>query len=259
MEKIWVPVADAKSPAKFRLEEQVILFPHRIIAYLFDEAGLSIHQRDINLYWDRAIASGEGYASASSRDRIPLGVYGDAAQLNVKIRKEKIFCIWLNIPIFRPRSIRYSRFLLWACDSSLLYLNRTSNTALRWITWSLNALYHGKYPNLRPGNRALSQQEQDLAGRQITSNNHLFQVVEVRGDWEFQKMLWSFSSSWKGINVCYRCPALSKSDNPSMLYWNDSDNSVWATTEYTTAEFISKQLPPRHICGLPASYGCFRK
>jgi hypothetical protein len=25
--------------------------------------------------------------------------------------------LWLNIPIFRPKAVRYSRFLMWCCDT----------------------------------------------------------------------------------------------------------------------------------------------
>ena len=248
IEKIWVPIADEKSPAKFRFEQQPILFPHRIMAYLFDTCGLNFAVNDLHHFWDEAIARGIVGADAGARNRIPLGVYGDAAQLITKVRKEKVTCIFINIPIFRPRSIRCSRFLVWVCDTSLLYLNKTLNTVLRWLVWSLNALYVGLNPSHRPGGRALTEKEEQRAGLPITKLHHKFQVTELRGDWEFHKSMWQFRSSWKAINICFRCPAKSKSEDSGLLYWNDSLDSGWCKQEFSTPQFISQMLPDRHIC-----------
>ena len=160
------------------------------------------------------------------------------------------WCVfWMNLPLFRPRSVRYSRFLIWCCDEKFLYENKTANCVLRYITWSFNCLFHGVNPVARPGGRPLSEQEKRIANTPITSQHLRFQVVEIRGDWEFQKTLWNFRSSWKGTQVCYRCPALAKSlHDPGMLYWDESENSSWSSSEYDTTDFISKQLPERHIC-----------
>jgi len=243
-------VADPKSPAKFRLEQQPMLFPHRIISFLFDVCGLEIAPSDLHKFWDTAIANGVPGADETSRNRIPLGFYGDAAQLVTRVRKEKLTCFFLNLPLFRPRSIRCSRFILWACDTALLYLNRTTNTILRWIVWSLNALYVGLNPSNRPGGRDLTEKEKARAGTPITNGHHLFQVTELRGDWEFHKALWQFRSSWKAINICFRCPAKSKCEESGLLYWNDNLDSEWSKQEYNTNEFISQMLPDRHLCAL---------
>ena len=178
VEKIFVPVADAKNPAGYHLEQQPILFPHRIINYIFNDVGLRIDERDIHQFWDNATAVGEPHVNESSRNKIPLGLYGDSAQLITKIRTEKLMCLWLNIPIFRPKAVRYSRFLMWCCDTSKLFGYRTTNSVLRWLTWSLNSLYDGVNPGRRPGNRPLSSEEEKRAG---TPFLHSFQVVECRG------------------------------------------------------------------------------
>ena len=243
-----MPVADAKTPAGFRLEQQPILFPHRIITFLFDECGLEIPVDAVHHFWDTAISNNVPGADVTCRDRIPLGFYGDSAQLLTRVRKEKITCFFLNLPLFRPRSIRCSRFLLWACDTDILYRNRTANTVLRWIVWSLNSLYLGVNPSGRPGGRDLTEAEKTRAGQPLTQGRHLFQVTELRGDWEHFKALWQFRSSWKAINICFRCPAKSKCEESGLLYWNDSLDSKWSKQEYNTDEFISQQLPDRHIC-----------
>ena len=98
-----------------------MMFPHRIIRFLFDVCGLEFAPSDLPKFWYTAIANGVPGADATSRNRVPLGFYGDSAQLLTRVRKEKLTCFFLNLPLFRPRSIRCSRFLLWACDTALLY------------------------------------------------------------------------------------------------------------------------------------------
>ena len=252
MEKIWVPVLDEKCPNGYVSQEQLILFPHRLMGYVFNECGLDIPMDVVNRFWDCAISGGEGFASVASRNRIPLGFYGDAAQLTHKIqgRIQKMLCFFCNVVIFRPKSIRYSRFLLWSCDTAMLYKTRTVNTVLRWLVWSFNALYHGKHPMNRPGNRPLSLAETSRAGMWITTKRHQFQVVELRGDWEYHKMIWQFLCSWKGgvnVGICYRCPAMAKSDDAGLLYWNMDDDCTWCHDEFDTVEYLSKRLPSRNV------------
>ena len=253
MDHIPIPVLDEKNPNGFRVEKQPILLPHRIMSHVFDECQLDIPASATNQYWDNAIASGEKHASQDSRHRVPLGLYGDAAQLVTRYRIEKNMCFFLNIVIFRPRSIRYSRFLLWSCDTKLLFKNRTINSVLRWIVWSCNALYEGVHPDALPGNALLvSQSDKDLAGTWITRQRYQFQVVEIRGDWEFHKSIWQFKSSWKGgvnCGICYRCPAMARSDDHGLRYWclND-ESSTWARGEFDTTQFVCKMLPSVNIC-----------
>jgi len=258
LEFVSVPVLDEKSPAGYQVVRQPVLLPHRIMAYLCNHCELDIPESAIHQYWDNAIASKETYASLDSRHRVPLGFYGDAAQLVTKCRIEKMLCFFANIVIFRPRSIRYSRFLLWSCDVSLLYKNRTVNSILRWVVWSFNILYEGIYPSARPGGLPLaSKAERDLAGTWLTRQKYQFQVVEVRGDWEFHKMLWQFKSSWKGgvnVGICFRCPAMARSPDVGLQYWNmDDEDSTWAREEFNTHEFISKMVPGVNICSLVLS------
>ena len=246
-----MPIADGKLPAGYRIEQQPILFPHQIMSYVFNECQLDLPQDAINKFWDDAIAGGEGHATEDSRNRVPIGLYGDAAQLVTKVRIEKLLCLFCNIPIFRPRSIRFSRFLIWCCDVSALYKSRTLNTVLRWVTWSCNALYAGTHPLVRPGNRPLEPHEVSRAGSWLTDKRLKFQVCELRGDWEFHKMLWQFRCSWKGgvnVGICFRCPAMARCDDHHLLYWDmDDENSTWAKDEFDTTDFIAKRLPSHNV------------
>ena len=236
-----------------------MLFPHRLVTYLFNDCGLKIPTADLHKYWDDALEVGEPFATPESRDRIPIGIYGDSAQLATVYQVEKITCIFMNLVIFRPNAVRYSRFLVWCCDTSLLFRNRTTNTIYRWLVWSLNCMYDGLNPTNRPGGRPMTSAEIGRAGKPLTHAHHRFQLVECRGDWEWQKAVWEFKCSWKGgvnVGLCYRCPCMAKCQDPGLLYFNDEENSLWAQNEFDTNDFITQRLPHRHICVL-ARLVCF--
>lgn len=220
------------------------------MTYLFDQVKLEITSAELHSFWKDAHDGGEPTAIdlESVRNRVPLGLYGDAAQLITRYKKEKILCLWLNIPCWRPRSVRHSRFLIWSCDEALVLSNKTLNTVLRWVVWSCNALYQGFNPTCAPGGGLLSGKNLARAGTAITCGNHKFIVSELRGDWEFHKLLWNFRCSWKAIDICFKCPAVSKSDDPELLYWNYHEGCRWEREQFTTTEFISQRLPDRHIC-----------
>ena len=100
VEYIKVPVLDRKVPEGYRLEKQPIILPHRIMSYLFNEVNLDIPKAGLHSFWEASHLRGDPVASdlALVRDRVPLGLYGDAAQLVTRYKKEKIMCLWLNIP-----------------------------------------------------------------------------------------------------------------------------------------------------------------
>jgi len=81
-----------------------------------------------------------------------------------------------------------------------------------------------------------------------------FWLGKLRGDWEFHKMVWNFQAcGWNAINVCFRCPARSKSNDSGFLYWNCAEDSAWQQGTFSTAQFIAQRLPQKHVCGLISS------
>ena len=243
---------DAAAKLGYRVEKHPLLFPHRILTYLFNTVGLTLDLQVLSKFWDNAIQSRKPNVDETSRSCIPLGLYGDAAQLVTKIRKEKMLLLTLNIPIFRPRTIRYSRFVLWAVDFYRLVPHKTINTVLRWITWSLNACYEGLNPSVRMGGRPLNKQEQARAGTPLTEQGWRFQLVEIRGDWEFHKLIWQMPKcSWNALHVCFKCPAECKSGQ-GFEYWNCEEGSAWAQQPFTTTDFMLRRLPDRDVCAKTA-------
>lgn len=247
-----IAVADPKAAQGFRIEKTPLLLPHRVIGYLFNHAGVEISQRVLDEYWDRALAAKEPHASEESRGRIPLGFYGDSAQLFTKYKKENLTCFFINIPLFRPKSVRFGRYLIWCQDSKLLYKSRSMNTILRWVVWSFNCLYSRLNPSVGPSGQPLQDAKAlKRAGAPITRQHHLFQLVECRGDWEWHKKVFRTKAAWQGHEVCYRCPAMATGD-PTGLYFNFSENSSWSGKAFGTDDFIAQMLPERNLCPLLA-------
>ena len=93
------------------------------------------------------------------------------------------------------------------------------NKILKRVVYSINLLFSGR---------------DDLAlGRR-------FVVSELKGDWEYFKFIFQFSSSWTALrDICFRCDAKGRSANESELYFCTEGQS-WH--EYDVTEFISRQL-----------------
>lgn len=215
---IAVPVKHPKEAGKVVLEHQPILFPHEILWYLWDNIGLSLDPQEVQNYWANARDAGEPWAldSSATAQHIPVGLYGDAARLSTVFQVQNQFGLFLNLVLFRPKSVRASRYLLWSCDKSKCFKNRTINKVLRVLVWSLNAAFRGMWPVTDYKGCPLQGSH---CGTPLTSSGQKFAVTELRGDWEFHKQIWRFKDcSWKAITPCYRCPALSTSDNARMLY-----------------------------------------
>lgn len=93
--------------------------------------------------------------------------------------------------------------------------------------------------------------EMKRAGHPITKSKHTFRVGEIRGDWEFHKFVWKFKCGWKSNDVCFCCPATAKDfGDPSQLYWNCDENSMWNSQPFTTLDYINHRLPSHHVCNL---------
>ena len=156
--------------------------------------------------------------------------------------------IFLNVVLFRPASVRASRFLLFSIGEHELWHYHTLSVVLRTLTWSLNALFDGIHPTFDVHGKNLSPHLQKVAGTPITSAGLCFCVTEVRGDWSWHKKLWRFwKTSWVGKKMCHWCRAESTGSWEG-LYWNLTEGSSWYDKEFTLEEFMEERLPPYGIC-----------
>ena len=162
---------------------------------------------------------------------------------------EKMVGIFVNVPLYRPRSVRCSRWLLCTVQEELLYSHHTLDCIFRYLTWAFNQLYTGKFPTCGPDGEALTGKAASRAGQWVCPKNKLtFQVTEIRGDWLWHKQVFRFRSSWKGGSnqpVCFKCKAWSKGPVNQLFYNIEENSPLWYTEYPTVADFLVEQCPDR--------------
>ena len=234
---------------KHRIEERPILDPHSVIHFLFETAQLKIPPAHVQQYWRHHAECGEEWAQdPSTHQMIPLGIFGDSARASTQFGSVNIVGIFMSIVLFRPHSVRWSRFLLFSIGAHELWKHHTLNTVYRRLTFSFNCLFEGVHPRFDQYGHQLPPHLEKNAGKPITSDRQCFCVTEVRGDWSWHKKVWRFEkTSWTGVRVCHWCPAKSKGAWPE-LYWNLTEQSCWHNGNFTLGEFIEQRLPSMGIC-----------
>ena len=251
IESIRVPVANPKVPGGIGLESYPILYPHRIVSYLWEHIKLQVRPEEVQQYWEHARAVQEPWALGhkGTSQHIPLGLHGDAAKTWTEYKFEKVVGVFLNVVLFRPRSTRHSRYLLFSCPNEKLVKNRTLNTVFNRLVWSFDACFDGVHPMVCPNGGPLFGKALELAGTPLTSTGAKFALTELRGDWEWHVNVWRPNASWLSTKVCFKCPCEAKGD-PAYLYYNSGPTCAWKTEEFTLEQFISRRLPDRNLCDL---------
>lgn len=157
---------------------------------------------------------------------------------------QKVIGIFLNAPLWHPKSCRASRWLLCAIREEDLYLHYTLNAIYHRIVWSLNLLHTGLYPSTGPNGEQLEGKHSLRAGTPICGGMQ-FAITEIRADWLYHKQLLRFRSSWKGgakVTVCFQCPAWNS--GPDRFYDVSETSPLWMK-QYTFVEFMAEQMPER--------------
>ena len=252
-----MPIKNKKDPRGYVLTDLEVLDPASVADYVFNRVGISIPDDQVRGYWrhyrSEHISAPWACRHPAEETAVPVGLYGDAC----KIRPyEKMVGIFINFPLFRPRSVRCSRFLLVAIQEENMFQRKTLDAIFRFVVWRLNLLMDGKWPSVDIHGGSLTGPALARAGKEIVPNK-TFAVIEVRGDWVWLKECLSFKSSWKGGSrypVCFRCEARATGNE---LYYNvQKDSSVWQTEYRTLADFLVHQMPaqPSFLVQL---YMCF--
>lgn len=221
--------------------------PHRILAFLWNQAGVDLPQNLVREYWTKSRENREPWAMASSTvDHVPLGVYGDSATLRTKFGMQTaVIGLFVSLPLWRPKSIRMSRYLVLAIPEQCCWKHHTLQHALRRITWSLNSLWVNRHPSTGPSGEDLPPHMESLANSPIVRPHCIFQVTEIRGDWSWHKKVWACKASWVGKCVCFQCGA--QSDGPFAERYYNWQTATWLNRMYSPAQFISQQLPETGI------------
>lgn len=135
-----------------------------------------------------------------------MGIYADEAQYGLS-NADKVFGIFLNLPLFRPRSIRMSRWCIFAIRSNFLAGCQTIYPALAQI--------------VKPMSVAMLSQDSD--GGALTTDGANFMVTELRGDLALHKL--SAHSS------CFFCGAQAVGD--SCTFDEIGPAASWVPTRFT--------------------------
>lgn len=243
----YTDLADGEE--KHCIKQWPIIYPHSIMCFLLERAGLTIPSSKVHEYWKFNHEVGEAWAQHSEWDRIPVGLYGDSARVNTAFGSEHVLGLFVNLILWTPSSVRCSRFLVFAIGEHQLWKHFTMDCVLRHVTWSLNALVAGVHPSQGPFNEPLSRGLHALANQPMSFR---CQITEVRGDWSWHKKLWRFyQTSWNGIKVCHWCLAKSKSLDRRELYWSFDEHS-WSGGCFDLEEFVAERMPPLQLCALGA-------
>lgn len=242
---VKAPVKNIKSPHGYDMVDLEMIDPHALIAHLFNEAGVSIEESKVGIFWKhhQEVKSPFFQAFDGTDGHIPVGLYGDGARARQQayMPPEKVVGIFINLPLWRPKSSRHSRFLLFSIEEDLCFVRKTINAIYRRITWSLNHAFFGRWPLKGPDGEILSGK----AGQLLTPDGKRFVLTEHRGDWNFFKWVLGFRSSWiagKNVPVCYRCAAYAKGA-PNQHYYHVGENAWCWDTEYNRTRFLAEETP----------------
>lgn len=127
----------------------------------------------VKKYWDDAAARGCPWAlqEPQPRNRMPVKIFGDDCVYDEQLNKA--YGLVLSLPLWRPKSARNSRFLLWAQKSNQFAGFEGLLPLLARMVWSL--AYNEPLP--KSGLR--------------------FAVCEIGGDWSWNR----FFGKWIDIGI----------------------------------------------------------
>ena len=228
---IDVKVRKPNYTSDFEMVKVPLLDPDSLVQYLIN-AGLSIPEEHVSEFWEKKKASGEEWVKSSpaSTKHIPIAIYGDSSRLWATQADSKYLGIFLSFPLWRPKSTRYSRWCIFSLENAKLYGHETLHPVLKRITYKLNLLFETGV--VGPGGQCFK-----------------YVCTEIRGDWEWHKMLFNLVSSWKSItDLCFRCNCVAKSPNPKRLYYCVDDDPDWK--EFGLADFLADQIKEGQTCTL---------
>lgn len=179
--------------------------PHRLMHALVTELGLDIPMQRVHDYWRihrDELQDDWAVQSPASNDHIPFALYGDGAKIHDD--GTKVAGIFLSLPaVWKPRSCRCARWCVFAIEEHVQYHRYTMDAVLRFVTASSNVLFHGVDP---------------ITGL-VLCNGLKFTVTELKGDWQWHKLVMRFRSSWQKLDsVCFLRDAKGRSHDPLKLH-----------------------------------------
>ena len=203
------------------------LEPHRVFAYVHDVLQIHSPPDHVAFYWAWGKRFNYGWAQLGGPGAVPVGLYADEARYDEA--GNKVLGVFANMVLHRPKSIRRSRFLLFALRSSFIRGTDTLHALYLKITESLHIAFRGCGES---GTRYL--------------------LTELRGDLMFHKQLWGCRGGWvhTSEDSCFFCEAKARGDASTGLYYTDiSLDAEWRKTEFKNVnDWAAKVLDKNKIC-----------
>ena len=234
-------LVDLTEEQKGQCEQPVAVLNIRsLLTYLFsDDFGVQISEQSLQQFWHHAgshFTWGPQHPATAAAQHVPVGLYGDSARYtNQAGFTEKLLCITLNLPLWNPKSVRSSRFLICSIRESLMvdYV-RTLWPIYRYLVSELNQLFHVGVP---------------VRSIAIGANEtKCFAVTELRGDWAYHCDAYQLLRRWNSSNLCFKCPATLTSG--PFQYTDFEDTAAWVGNESSHVQFINRCLKPGPLCDL---------
>ena len=212
-----------------------------MLQYMYEVAEATTPQSHIEHYWEWSKRFGCQYARLGDASTIPVGIFGDEAKYDEGPPQKKIMSIFINFPLFRPASVRRSRFLIFAIRSELVFGTHTVYPLL----WNLVRSFHYAFLGQNPD------------GTQLCTDGKKFLVTEIRGDLVWHKFLWRFPQrGWQSADVCFYCQAQLKPPQAN-LYTEIGEQAAWASTTFQNIWDWADNVLPEQICILPNKFSQF--
>ena len=124
---------------------------------------------------------GEEWAQHISEENylkfIPIGLYGDSARVRTTFGSENVISVYCNLVLWRPKSVRFSRFLVFTIPEERCTAN-TLTAALRRIVWSCNHACNGVFPTAGPSGQNLSGKDAQMQGLPLTKKVFSFKSLK---------------------------------------------------------------------------------
>ena len=233
------------SETEYEVQKWPMLDVHSVVDYLWNIVKVRIPKCDVQEFWTHCRNHGQPWAvqHPASDSHVPIGLYGDSAKISTAFNSDKVLGLFFNFPLWRPRTIRATRFLIFAIEESKLWGPHTMNTVLARVTWSVNYLFEGIRPTHDPYGKKLAKSE-----GWICEDHTKMAVVEIRGDQLWQKQCFKFTASWiwTSARVCHACDARAHGPgSEDRLYWSFD---AWLPFEFSNAQFLARRMPSRGLC-----------
>ena len=252
---LWVQKYLVRLPVKGKHGQEVhvlwpMLAPHEMFAKLHELGYMNRVHADRNPaeFWDAA--RNEDWARAHPvyeqdlRNYLPIRIHGDDG----KYSKERSVCIWNWSGVFPHGDAQDTRFLITVVPTHIFWcegkVNKTLEAVTSFLTWSINVMFAGVWPEEGFAAASLNGERLLKAGGPLAGNWRAA-FAGFKSDWKFEKEVFMQTRCWRARLVCPNCLASSQGEN---LYTDPDGN--WRNTTFNHADLAAEPDPRSPLEGI---------